>query len=757
VDNPEQNQTSKKGPDSTLFHLAIPTLLFSCLVWWLFYQPLPWSFQIAWVPSLNIGFSVFVDGLSAQFLLMISGIGCLVFLYGTGYLAGHKKANHVFLLLLLFMLAMIGAVVSDNLIVLFVFWELTSVLSFLLVGFNHEEENNRKSAQQAMLITGSGGLCLLLGCILLGQIAGTYSIQLLIARAPLFINDPRLFWALGFVFIGAFTKSAQFPFHFWLPNAMAAPTPVSAYLHSATMVKLGIYLLARLDPAFSDLFFWEVSLITVGIFTAVIAAIQTIYERDLKRILAWSTIATLGTLVMLVGMPGEGAALATAALFFAHALYKAPLFFVAGNLDHGAGTRQIDCLTGMRRYMPWTATAAFFAAISMAGLPLTFGFVAKDIINLAKSQANLLQLVSYAAFFVNVVSVAVAAIAAIHIFWGQDTIPRKAQPHEANLRMLFPPLVLAATGLLFGLRPALIDPLLGLAAQSMAPGLDPNKVDLSYDAIPVIEATFGTLALGLFTYLRWDWLHNKFNRLQAIQKRGPESWYNAVLETLPLVAVRSTRVFQNGMLPRYLLTLIATVAALLATLLAASGLNLQWPEMESLTFPVLGASMVIAAGALATFRVSDHLILLLVGGMVGYGSALLFLFTGAPDLALTQFVVETIFVVVVAAVLVKLRSFRNETAKVPPEKRFRPLHFLVAASFGSVFVILCLLVSALPFDPALTDFYGARSLLDANGRNVVNIILVDFRALDTLGEISVLGFGLLAAYPLLKQIREKRR
>ena len=737
--------------------VLLPALLFCALLYGLIQFPLPWTLDIAWLPSLNIDLAIYVDGFTAQFLLLITGVGCLVFVYGTGYLAGHPKARRVFILLQLFMLAMIGAVVSGNFLALFLFWELTSILSFLLVGFDHEKESSRLSAQQAILVTGSGGLCLLAGFVLFGQIADTYSIQTFLARAPQFTADPRLYGALSLVFIGAFTKSAQFPFHFWLPNAMAAPTPVSAYLHSATMVKLGIYLLARLDQAFSDLLFWEYSLIGVGTLTAVVAAIQTISERDLKRILAWSTVATLGTLVMLIGLPGRGAALATAALFFAHAMYKAPLFFVAGNLDHGAGTREIDRLTGMRNYMPWTAAAAFFAAISMAGMPLTFGFVAKDVINIAKEQANVFMLVSYAAVFVNVVSVAVAAIAAIHIFWGRDTVPRKIHPHEANVRMLIPPLTLAATGLLFGLAPTLIDPLLGVAAKSIAPDFNPKLVDLSYDTVAVIEATFGTIALGLLVYLRWEWLHKTFSHLEYFKRVGPESWYKKIIEYLPLVASRVTRFFQNGMLPRYLLTLILTVTILLSMLLAVADIAWTWPPIKSLTLPVLGASVLIAGGALVTLWVRDHLVLLLVAGMVGFGSAVLFLFTGAPDLALTQFVVETVFVVVVAAVLVKLRGFEVLSEGTRQEGRLRPLHLMVAAGFSCVLVVMTLLVSALPFDPAVTEFYGAQSLSEAHGRNVVNIILVDFRALDTLGEISVLGFALFAAYPLLKGIRERRR
>jgi multicomponent Na+:H+ antiporter subunit A len=735
--------------------VLLPATLFAALAYALAFAPLPWTFAVPWVPALELEFAVHVDGLAAQFLLLITGIGTLVFVYGAGYLAGEAKSRCVLMLLSLFMMAMIGAVISDNLIVLFVFWELTSVLSFLLVGYHHEQESARKSAQQALLVTGFGGLFLLAGMILLGEIAGTYSIRQLIAAAPHYIDDPRLNAALMLIFIGAFTKSAQLPFHFWLPNAMAAPTPVSAYLHSATMVKLGIYLLARLDAAFSDLLFWEYTLVGVGTLTAVGAAIQTVRERDLKRILAWSTVATLGTLTMLVGLPGNGAALAVAALFFAHALYKAPLFFVAGNLDHGAGTRVIDRLTGMRRYMPWTAAAAVVAALSMAGLPLSFGFVAKDAISFAKAEAQALQLVSFATVFVNGIAVAVAAIAAIRVFWGRDTVPREAHPHEAPLTMLLPPLLLAALGLLFGAAPTLVDPMLGAAARAITSGFDAEAVDVSYDLLPVLEATAGALLFGLAFYLGWDRLHAALDRISHLDHVGPESWYWRKLKFLPRLAAWQTRVLQHGLLNRYLFTLIGAVSLALASLLFAAGPEFYWPTADSLSVPVIGAALVVGVGALATLFVRDHLVLLLVSGLVGYGSAVLFLFTGAPDLAFTQFAVETVFVVVAAAVLVRLRRMPTP-AQVAIESRWRPLALVVSVAFGVVMTLLVLLATGAPFDNALAEFFGAQSLPAAHGRNVVNVIIVDFRALDTLGEIAVLAFALLAALPLLKLTRGQR-
>ncbi len=324
------------------------------------------------------------------------------------------------------------------------------------------------------------GLALLGGLLLLGQMAGTWTLSGIVAAGPTLAADPRLPYALVLVLLGAFTKSAQFPFHFWLPNAMSAPTPVTAYLHSATMVKLGIYLMARLDPAFNELLFWEAILIGTGTITAVWAAVLALRERDLKRILAYSTVSALGTLTLLIGLPNPGAGLAVVAFLFAHALYKAPLFMVAGNIDHATGTRVIDHLMGLRRAMPLTAAAAVLAGLSMAGLPLSFGFVAKDVISVAKTEAEVIVLVSYAIVLVNAVAVAVASVAAVRVFWGPPEASR-GQVHEVSWRMFVPPLAIVLLGIEFDFFPAIVDPLLIAAARTIAPGLGQVDLSTSYD------------------------------------------------------------------------------------------------------------------------------------------------------------------------------------------------------------------------------------------------------------------------------------
>jgi multicomponent Na+:H+ antiporter subunit A len=746
-----------------LWVALLPLAGFGALVWGLLHYPLPWRGAWTWAPSLGVEFAVHIDGLSAQFLSLITGIGALVCVYASGYLAHEPRRGRLFLILLVFMAAMIGAVSVDHLLVLFVFWELTSLTSFLLVGFHHEDEAARNAARQALLVTLSGGLALLAAILLLGDIAGSYSLQALIAQGPMLAADPRLPATLILLLVGCFTKSAQFPFHFWLPNAMTAPTPVSAYLHSATLVKLGIYLMDRLDPVFNDLWLWESILVGVGAFTAVWGAVLALRERDLKRILAGSTISALGTLMLLIGLPNPGASLAAIAFLFAHALYKAPLFMVVGNIDHATGTRSIDRLMGLWRAMPWTAAAAALAGLSMAGLPLSFGFVAKDLITVAKEEAELLDAIGYATLFVNATAVAVAAVAAIRVFGGPPEWP-KGQIHEAPWRMILPPLLLALIGIEFEFLPDLADPLLATATQAMAPELGVVDVQASYAFGTVLTATEITLLIGLALFLGWDRLYRALHFTRWLDRFGPTAGYRFLLESLPRVAAWQTRALQHGRLAGYLRATLAGLLLLAVGAGLATGLNPaedwtrwfrdtrlvggDWPAQS---WAWLTAAALMLAGAAASVVVRDRMALLMTSGLVGYGSAVLFLFAGAPDLAFTQFAVETALVVVAAAVLPRYGP--------PPALVNEPYwrNALLAAASGAGVFILLLGMLALPPDTTLADWFGAASLPQAHGHNVVNVIIVDFRALDTLGEITVVVFSLLAALPLLGALIRARR
>ena len=737
-----------------LWVALLPLAAFLALVWGLNQYALPWTLTLDWAPSLGLAAAFRVDGLAAQMLALITGIGTLICIYASGYLAHEPRSGRLFGTLLLFMLAMIGAVTADNLILLFLFWELTSLTSFLLVGWKHEDAQARAAARQALLITLSGGLALLGGLILLAQIAGVWTLSGIVAAGTALHADPRLPAALVLIMLGAFTKSAQFPFHFWLPNAMSAPTPVSAYLHSATLVKLGIYLLARLDPAFNDLPLWEFSLIGIGTLTAVWAAVLALRERDLKRILAFTTLSALGTLVLLVGLPSPGAGLAVAAFMFAHAMYKAPLFMVAGNIDHATGTRDIDHLMGLRRFMPWTTAVAVLAGLSMAGLPMSFGFVAKDVIASAKAESDMLALISYATVLVNAMAVAVAGVAAVRVFWGPPEAPRR-QVHEVPWSMRLPPLLLVLVALEFEFLPNLANPLLVAAAQSISPNLGAIQAATTYSFDGSLTALEITLGIGLLLFLAWDRLHALLHHVHWLDRFGPAAGYEYLLQAIPRLAAWQTRHLQTGRLSHYLRQTLAALLLMGAGLAVLSSATPQfdWPAL--LAWPPIAwawalACLLILTGAVSALFLRQRIAVLMASGLVGYGSAVLFLFTGAPDLAFTQFAVETVLVVIAASVLPYLPA-----AKVLPIHG-KTVDALLAAAAGLATFFLLAHLAGLPEHPELAAWFAAHSLPEAHGRNVVNVIIVDFRAFDTLGEIAVLAFSLLAALPLLAGLRRQR-
>jgi multicomponent Na+:H+ antiporter subunit A len=606
------------------------------------------------------------------------------------------------------------------------------------------------------MVTGTGGLAMLAGFILLGQATGTYVISEIVRVLPSAPQSPQLTAALLLILVGAFTKSAQFPFHFWLPNAMAAPTPVSAYLHSATMVKLGVYLLARLDPGFGEWPLWEWALKGAGSITAAWGMVLALRERDLKRILAWSTVATLGTLVTLVGLRGEGATIAVGALLLAHALYKAPLFFVAGNIDHGTGTRVIDRLGNLRHAMPWTAAAALLAGASMAGMPLSFGYIVKDVIMEAKSAGDVFAFAKAANTVFGAIAVAVAGVAAVRIFWRHPGVNETCEAHEGSPSMIIPPLVLAAAGITLGMFPFFAQDLIAGATGAMSPDAEAVAFSLSLEFGPALLSLLATFAVGLVVYFTWDPLHTLFEgAARRVGRIGMAAQFERSLHGIPRIASASTRLLQNGSLPGYVALATASVALGLVMAFAVAWSDLQWPTDHGLPgVGLLGACALIVFGAIAAVLQRDRLVMLLAAGLVGYGSGLLFLFTGAPDVAYTQFTVETVFVIVVASVLLALRHERRTVSLDEP--LWRPGALLLAAVFGAGVTALLLVATAGDFDPALTQFFAENSVPEAYGRNVVNVVLVDFRALDTLGEITVVLLSLLAALPLLQTLRASR-
>jgi multicomponent Na+:H+ antiporter subunit A len=697
------------------------------------------------VPSLGVAGGLRLDGLSTLFALLISGIGALVLLYAGRYLEGDPRLGRLVVLLLIFMVAMLGAVTADDVVTLFVFWELTSLASFFLVAYDHEKPGARKAALQALLVTGGGGLALLAGLILVSVAAGTTSLSGIIAARDAVLAHPAAVPAMLLVVLGCFTKSAQVPFHFWLPNAMAAPTPVSAYLHSATMVKLGVYLLARLSPVYAPVPLWQELLTWAGLLTAATGAVLALRETDLKRVLAYTTVTALGTLTMLIGVAPELSATAAVTFLLVHALYKAALFLIAGIVDHETGTRDASALGGLRGAMPWTAAAAVLAAFSMAGLPPFVGFVAKEIVYEAKIATDGgAGPVIVVGFLVNAAGVAIAGLLSWRLFFGARWPTPKA-PHDPPVAMLAGPVLLAVLGLVAGAAPSLLGAwLLDGAAEAILGRPVGVELKLWHGFTPVLALSLATVALGILILRLWPRLMRRLRAAEALDRAGPSRAYERALNGLVAWAEGTTRAVQHGSLRGYMRVLLL-VAALgpLAVLVARGGLAL--PEAAGLDPRALAFGLILlGAAAAATARSTFAAVLAM--GLVGFGAALVFLTFGAPDVALTQFTVEVLLVVILATVLIRL-PVRGRDIRTG---RQRAGDAAVALAAGGSVALLLLAVLASPFDPRLGAWFGENSVPGGHGRNVVNVILVDFRALDTLGEIAVLAIAAFAVIALLR-------
>jgi len=702
--------------------------------------------SIPWIPSLGVSFSLYLDGLGMLFALLITGIGFLVFLYTPAYMGNDVRQGRLTAWLFAFMGAMLGTVLAGNLMTMFVFWELTGLSSYMLIGFDHEKEESRRAALQALLITGVGGLALLAGFILLGKICGTMELAELLGQGEVVRAHTLYLPLLLLVLTGAFTKSAQFPFHFWLPNAMAAPTPVSAYLHSATMVKLGVFLLARFTPilAGSEAWFWLVS--GVGAITMLIGALLAVKEHDLKRILAWSTVSSLGSLVLLLGIGTPGATAAAMTFLLAHALYKSSLFLTAGAVDHGVGSRDIRTLGGLAPAMPWLAAAGVLASLSMAGLPPLLGFISKELVYGVTLQSTLLpQLLSGLFLAGNALMVTVAVMAGVGPFFGHkpDT---PLHHHKLSPTLWLAPLIPAIFGLLFGLLPGsaasfLIEP----ATRAVISPSVTVVLGLWHGLNQELLLSAATLALGLVVVL----FRRRIIALMPITDKGfrygPSGWYRLLLDGLANVARLQTGFVQNGRLRNYLMISIGVAMGLMGlTFMQSGGIpgNLPFPSGYLHEWLTAG---IILAGALAVTLTDSRLGAVAALGTVGYGVSLVYILYGAPDLAMTQFCIETLSIVLYVLVLYRLPLF---TLLSTPVIRLRDAFMAVA--IGGLMTLLMLYVVSQPLVPHVSEFFLANSLPAAHGRNVVNVILVDFRALDTLGEITVLAVAAIGVFGLLK-------
>ncbi|MFI0471575.1 monovalent cation/H+ antiporter subunit A [Halomonas sp. HMF6819] len=704
-----------------------------------------------WLPELGLALAFRLDGLSLLFNLLILGIGLLILLYAHFYLSEEEPVGRFYSFLMLFMASMVGISLSNNLLLLWLFWELTSLSSFLLIGFWSHQNDARKGARMALTVTGAGGLALLAGILLLGDIVGSFDMDQVLASGALIVEDARYPVMLTLVLLGAFTKSAQFPFQFWLPNAMAAPTPVSAYLHSATMVKAGIFLMARLHPALSDSALWQLVVPIVGMITLLYGAWFAFLKTDLKGILAFSTVSHLGLITVLLGIGTPMAVLAALFHILNHATFKAALFMISGIIDHEAGTRELKMLGRLRKTMPITALLLTLAAASMAGVPLFNGFLSKEMFLTETLESPLLGGLSWLmpvlATIASILSVGYSVRLVIAVCVKKGRQPSPKAPHEPPRMMRLPVEILVGLCLLVGILPAFMATgLLSLASQAVLQ--EPLDFHLSIWHGFNLPLLMSVVALVIGGALYWQHAHlRKFK--ESFAPVDAARVFERALVSLGQRCEQLIAVWDGQSLQRYMGWL------LLATfIMGAIGLS----QITELTgdlgnqpvdgIVVLGAVMLIFGGLATAITHRYRLISLLMLSVVGLFVALTFARFSAPDLALTQLSVEVVTMILLMLALFFLPQ------KTPPESSpKRNLRDIVLAG-GLGGVVASLNYAVMTRESfSISQFFMDNSVPGGGGHNVVNVILVDFRGFDTLGEITVLALAGLAIFKLLNRLR----
>ena len=686
--------------------------------------------------------------MSLTFALLITGIGALIVIYAGSYLAGHVHLGRFQAFLFLFLGSMLGLVLSDSFLMLFFFWELTSVTSFLLIGFDHAERRARRAAVQALVITGGGGRFLLAGLLVLWNVSGVTTFSLAGMLGEDIRRSPWYMVILFLVLVGAFTKSAQFPFHIWLPNAMEAPTPVSAYLHSATMVKAGVYLLMRLSPILGNTPVWETVLPIFGGFTLIFGSIVGLRQTDLKQMLAYSTIASLGLLVMLTGFGSKHAVPAAVLYLVAHALFKGALFMVAGAVDHGTGTRDVTLLSGLRKTMPFTCGAALLAAMSMAGLPPMFGFLAKEEIYAALIGGN-----PRAWFFTivgltgNIFMFAIAYAVGVKPFLGsQSRLASKA--HESPVGLWSGPMILSVLGLALAL---LASQFHVYVSNPMVFAISGKNTHVQASLVPhwglPLLLSGVTILLGLVLSLNLNPARRILSHVESELDWNMDRGFDGAITWLVLASAKIIRQFQTGRLKAYVTTLLFAISlAIFAPMVAHS----EWPAFPDFslrpTYVEILIFAVAVAGLLSVLLTRNRLVAIVSLGIQGFAVAVIFLLFAAPDLAYTQFMVETLSVVILTLIMTRLDLAVSDHRHMV----MRILDGLLATIAATGIVLVLLRATQAPMNTALTDFFSTFSKTLAHGANVVNVIIVDFRGTDTLGEIAVV---MTAAVAILAMVR----
>jgi len=700
-----------------------------------------------WMPEVGLNLHLILDGLSLIFALLISGIGAFILIYAHEYMKEYTHTSRFYVYLLVFMASMLGVVLSANLLLLFIFWELTGVSSFLLIGFKHQQENVRKAALQAFLVTTFGGLMLLSGFVLLEVISGTYNIVELKEQSEYISKHafylPILFLILG----GAFSKSAQFPFHFWLPGAMQAPSPVSAFLHSATMVKAGVYLLARLSPVMGDTYEWHTIIPLFGGITMLIGAYLALTQRDLKAILAYTTVSSLGTLVLLIGINTQLAIKAALIYLIVHAFYKGALFMVAGSVEKTTGTRDIDLLGNLAYKMPITTVVSVLALLSMAGLPPMLGFISKEIIYEAKIQApNIANYVTFFGVVSNIFMVWISIFIAYRVFFRKKYEGLKI-PRETSVNFWIGPGILAFAGLILGLFPYQLGQKIIQPAMMAITAIDLDiKLKLWHGFNRIFLLSLLTIMSGVILFL----LRNRI--IPVIRKINNKLFnfsfsdsFSGFLDWILKISQLNTNLFQHGYHRFYLMVLFGSVALLGWYQL----INLEfWKSAatsNNVTIYALLIAVIILVATLFTLFTNSRITAIIAMGVVGYGIAIIYLIFSGIDLAITQLLVETLTMVIFVLVIFKLPRFAKLSSRASKIR-----DGLIALSVGSFMTGVSLQAQSLNLKNPISDYFIKNAPDKGFGNNIVNVILVDFRSLDTLGEITVLLIAGLGVVALLK-------
>jgi multicomponent K+:H+ antiporter subunit A len=707
---------------------------------------------VEWIPSAGLILSMHLDGLSLMFALLILGIGLLIILYARYYLSEKEAVGRFFSYLILFMTAMLSIVLSNNVLQMWMAWEVTSISSFLLISFWSSKSESRKGARMALAVTGAGGLALLAGLLVIADIVGSYELRVILASGDLIREDALYPIALILVLLGAFTKSAQFPFHFWLPHAMAAPTPVSAYLHSATMVKAGIFLLARMYPVLSGTEMWFLIVSLTGLTTLLLGAYVALFKHDLKGLLAYSTISHLGLITLLLGLDTKLAAVAALFHIMNHAVFKASLFMAAGIIDHESGTRDMRKLGGLWRFMPYTATLAMVAAASMAGVPLFNGFLSKEMFLAETLHSSAL---GYLSWIIPVLATLAAIFAVAYsmrfiydVFFNGEPKELPKTPHEPPRYMKVPIEILVALCLLVGIFPNfMIGGLLSAAASSVL------MTELPYYSLAIwhgfnVPLLMSVIAIagGLLVYAYRSHLY----RFHAQFKESDEKLiFEGAMQSLVRRASAIHEGLSNGSLQRYIAALLFFAIAITAVPLI--NLDSAWIHSsdQAISGVEITAAFILCLSAIATVLYHrKRMVALITLSVVGLIVSISFARFSAPDLALTQLSVE-----VVTVILLMLALFFLPQKTAPESSPSRVVRDIgIAAALGGLVATINYAFITQPID-TIADFFLANSKTGGGGTNAVNVILVDFRGFDTLGEILVLGIAALGIFKLLARVR----